>query len=45
MAHLVNVNAAAPDHRRDEERLTASAGELFSAALAQLVSWVYFLLR
>lgn len=37
MAHLVNANAAFPDHRRDEETQTVSGDELFSAALAQLM--------
>lgn len=36
MAHLVNVNAAFPDHRRDEEILSVNGDELFFAVLAQL---------
>lgn len=37
MAHLVNVNAAFPDHRRGEEILNVSGDELFFAVLAQLM--------
>lgn len=37
MAHLVNVNAAFPDHRRGEETLNGSGDELLFAVLAQLM--------
>lgn len=43
MAHLVNVNAAFPDHRRDEETPNVNGDEWFFAALALLMLWLYFL--
>lgn len=43
MAHLVNGNAASPDHRHDEEIPTVIGDALFSAALAQLMLKVCFL--
>jgi hypothetical protein len=43
MAHLVSVNAAFPDHHRDEETLNVSDDELFFAVPALLMWLIYFL--
>lgn len=43
MAHLVNVNEAFPDHRRDEETRNVSGDVWFFAALALLTWWLYSL--